>query len=197
MKQKIKAIGTAAMLGLMVLTNVDAQVTKSSAPKQEEYVYATEQETATATVKSIDYKTRKVTLVSETGEVFDIVADEAVKNLNQIKAGDTVVANYKAALVFSVNKGGKVTSQSLSTTSSSARPGSMPGANVKTQVTSTVLISEINRKEPSVTFKNASGESRKFMVKHPERLEGVNVGDTVDITYKEAMAVKVEKKNKQ
>jgi len=27
---------------------------------------------------------------------------------------------------------------------------------------------------------------------HPEKLEGVSVGDTVDITYTEALAIKVE-----
>ena len=27
----------------------------------------------------------------------------------------------------------------------------------------------------------------------PERLQGVNVGDTVDITYTEALAIKVDK----
>jgi hypothetical protein len=33
-------------------------------------------------------------------------------------------------------------------------------------------------------------------VQRPERLQGVNVGDTVEITYTEALAIKVEKASK-
>jgi hypothetical protein len=32
---------------------------------------------------------------------------------------------------------------------------------------------------------------------HPEKLQGVSVGDTVDITYTEALAIKVEEAPKK
>jgi hypothetical protein len=57
----------------------------------------------------------------------------------------------------------------------------------------TVTITAIDPKVPSVTFKGPAGNSRTVKVMQPEKLQGVAVGDTVDITYTEALAVKVEK----
>jgi hypothetical protein len=56
----------------------------------------------------------------------------------------------------------------------------------------TVSITAIDPKAPSVTFKGPAGNTKTIKVKYPEKLKGVNVGDTVDITYTEAIALKVE-----
>ena len=61
----------------------------------------------------------------------------------------------------------------------------------------TVLITAIDPKAPSVTFKGPAGNTRTVKVMHPEKLQGVNVGDTVEITYTEALAIKVEEAPKQ
>ena len=37
------------------------------------------------------------------------------------------------------------------------------------------------------------GNSRTVKVKDPSKLKGVSVGDTVEITYTEALALKIEK----
>jgi hypothetical protein len=55
-----------------------------------------------------------------------------------------------------------------------------------------VLITAIDPKVPSVTFKGPQGNTRTIKVLHPEKLEGVSVGDTVELTFTEAFAVKVE-----
>jgi hypothetical protein len=34
-------------------------------------------------------------------------------------------------------------------------------------------------------------------VKHPEKLQGVNVGDSVELTYAEALAIRVDKAPKK
>ena len=57
----------------------------------------------------------------------------------------------------------------------------------------TVTITAIDPHVPSVTFKGPAGNTRTIRVKDPAKLQGVKVGDTVDITYSEAFAVKVEK----
>ena len=43
----------------------------------------------TATVEAIDQTTRMVTLKAADGKLVSFVADEAVKNLPQVKVGDT------------------------------------------------------------------------------------------------------------
>jgi hypothetical protein len=64
-------------------------------------------------------------------------------------------------------------------------------------VTVTAVISAINPKVPSVTFKGPEGNSRTVNVKDPAKLKGVSVGDTVQLTYAEAVAIKVEKAAKK
>ena len=61
----------------------------------------------------------------------------------------------------------------------------------------TVVITAIDTKVPSVTFKRADGTTRTIKVKDREKLQGVSVGDTVEITYIEAIAIKVEKAAKK
>ena len=51
-------------------------------------------------------------------------------------------------------------------------------------------------KVPSVTFKGPAGNVRTIKVQQPEKLKGVQVGDTVDITYAESIAISVEKAKK-
>ena len=46
---------------------------------------------------------------------------------------------------------------------------------------------------PSVTFKGPAGNTRTIKVRYPDKLQGVSVGDTVEITYTEALAITVEK----
>jgi Cu/Ag efflux protein CusF len=196
MKLNFKTFSTAVLFGALVVTNANAAMTtKTTAPNTGEAIVSSEE--MTATVKDINYKTRQVTLQMDDGEVQKIVASDDIRNFNQIKKGDLVTANYTEAVVYNINKGGKASPAVVTETASRARPGSMPAASAAREVTATVIVSEIDRKAPSVTFKRADGDTQTFKVKHPEKLNGVNVGDAIDITYSEALALKVEKKAKQ
>jgi hypothetical protein len=48
-----------------------------------------------------------------------------------------------------------------------------------------------------VTFTGPEGNSQPVKVKDPAKLKGVSVGDTVQLTYAEALAMKVEKAAKK
>jgi Cu/Ag efflux protein CusF len=153
------------------------------------------EEEMSATVKAIDYKTRRITL-TDNGVDTSFVASDDVKNFGQIKKGDTVVIDYKEAVAWELNKGGKAAGPSETTTQWGARPGEKPEGGMNREVRGTVVITKIDKKQPSVTVKTAGGETQTLKVRHPERLEGVKVGDAVDVIYSEAMAVRVEKKSK-
>jgi hypothetical protein len=58
------------------------------------------------------------------------------------------------------------------------------------------VITAIDPKVPSVTIKGPHGGTETVKVMHPEKLQGVSVGDTIDITYTEAVGVKVEEAGK-
>jgi len=152
--------------------------------------------TAQATVVSVDQKTREVTLKDAQGRTFSFVAGKEVKNLPQVSPGDVVTTTYREGFVLEVKKGG-TTGTSTTTTMAGARPGAMPSGIISERTTVTVKITAIDPKVPSVTFTGPKGNSYTMKVKDPAKLQGVAVGDTVDVTYVEAYAIKVEKAPKK
>jgi hypothetical protein len=148
--------------------------------------------TVTATVMKINHETREVTVKAEDGEEHTFVASEDVKNLAQVKPGDVITATYGEALAYEVKKGGQVADVATVVGGGAAAPGSRPAGGIARQTTATVLITAIDPKVPSVTFKGPQGNTRTIKVLHPEKLEGVSVGDTVELTFTEAFAIKVE-----
>jgi hypothetical protein len=147
----------------------------------------------TATVVNIDQKTREVTLKASDGEEYSFVAGDNVKNLAELKKGDVVTATYTEALAFEVKKGG--TAGSNTTAAAATAPaGSKPAGVAAAQTTVTVKITAIDREKSVVTFVGPKGNTKKLRVQDPSKLQGVNVGDTVDFTYVEAVGLKVSKK---
>lgn len=163
--------------------------TTTPAPKGEGVIVSAD---VTATVTKIDQATREVTLKSATGEEYSFVASDDVKNLAQVRVGDVVTATYAEAFVYEVKKGGAVADVKTVVAGESAELGKKPEGAIARQTTATVLITAIDPKAPSVTFKGPAGNTRTIKVMHPEKLEGVSVGDTVEITYTEALAIQVE-----
>ena len=175
-------------------TSEPAKPTHHNAPKGEAVVGTHE---ATATVMKIDMKTREVTVKTDDGEEFTFVADARVKNLAQVKVGDKIRAVYTEAIAYEVKKGGAAPSMHEETGSATAKHGEKPAAAVGRKVTVTVTITAIDQKAHTVTFMGPEGNSETVKVRRPEKLKDVAVGDSVEITYTEALAVKVEEANKK
>jgi hypothetical protein len=154
--------------------------------------------TVTATVEAIDQKTRMVTLKGPQGNMVTFKAGEQIKNLAQVKVGDTVLAKYYESVVVEVRKPGEakpgVTTQEAVTR---AKPGETPKGLAVSQMTVTTTIAAIDKKAPSVTLKGADGKSTTVKVRNPKNLENVKVGDQVVITYTEALALSLEKAPKK
>lgn len=185
-----RASTTAACLAAaLCLANVARAETPAAEPMGEVMMASA---TVTATVMKINYETREVTVKAEDGEEHTFVASEDVKNLAQVKPGDVITATYGEALAYEVKKGGQVADVATVVGGGAAAPGSRPAGGIARQTTVTVLITAIDAKVPSVTFKGPQGNTRTIKVLHPEKLEGVSVGDTVELTFTEAFAVKVE-----
>jgi len=181
---------TAACLAAILSVSTAAQAAPPAAAPKGEAVMASA--TVTATVVKVDQKTREVTLKREDGQEFSFVAGEDVKNLAQVKPGDMVTATYAEALAYEVKKGGEMVGPATVVGGGAAEPGARPAAGIARQTTATVMITAIDPKAPSVTFKGPQGNTRTIKVMHPEKLEGVSVGDTVQLTFTEAFGIKVE-----
>lgn len=144
----------------------------------------------TATVVSVNQETREVTLKGEDGAEYTFTADPSIKNLAQVKAGDIVTATYSESIGYVVKKGGEPGMQS-SQGMNTAPAGEKPAATATSKTTVTVQVTAIDAAAQTVTFKGPQGNTHTLKVKDPAKLEGVKVGDTVDITYNEAVALKV------
>lgn len=189
--KKLKVLMTAALLSIVsVPTSFAAD--KAAVPMGDEVSQIVE---ASARVKDIDYKTRRITLEKK-DETMSFVVGKEVQRLNEIKKGDTVNLTYYEALAYTIEKGGKAQQAMEANETWKSEPGEQPAAMNAREINAKVIISKIDKKAKTVTFKNADGDTQTLKVKHPERLNEVDVGDVVNITYKEAVAVKVEKKNK-
>lgn len=154
--------------------------------------------TVTAAVEAIDQKTRMVTLKGPQGNSVTFKAGEQVKNLSQVKVGDSVLAKYYESVAIEVKKPGEakpgVTKQEAVTR---AKPGETPAGMAVSQVTVTTTIAAIDKKKPTVTLKGADGKTTTVKVRNPKNLENVKVGDQVVITYTEALALSLEKAPKK
>lgn len=169
-----------------------APAAKSTAAKPLPKGSVTASTRVTATVTAIDQKNRVLTVKTPDGIEDTFVVDAAVKNLPQVHVGDTVVATYHEALAYEVKKGG--TAGATGTVAGgTADAGKKPAGVLARQVTVTVSIAAIDPSVPSVTFKGPQGNTRTIKVRDPKKLEGVSVGDTVQLTYTEALALKIEK----
>jgi hypothetical protein len=159
-----------------------------AAPRGETLVATVE---LTATVTAINQTTREVTLKKEDGTEVSFVASEDVKNLAQVKVGDMLHVVYGEALAYEVRKGGTTVAPATAIAGGAAELGQRPAGALARQTTATVVITAIDATVPSVTFQGPAGNTRTIKVLHPEKLEGVSVGDTVELTFTEALAIKV------
>lgn len=150
--------------------------------------------TATATVRAVNMKTRHVTLEGADGKRFTVVAGPEVRNLAQVKKGDVLKITYRESIAYQVNKPGKtMPGASTSTDVSRAPLGAKPAGSVTNTVTVRATIAAIDKAKSEVSLRNADGKVTAVKVKDPTKLDQVAVGDVVDITYTEALALAVEK----
>jgi len=154
--------------------------------------------TAIATVEAIDLQKRVVTLKGPKGNVFDVTVGEQARNLPQVKVGDQVEVKYYESLALRLVKPGEGVAGVQETSAlARAKEGEKPGGIAGSQVTLTATITAINKKTHEVTLKGPEGKTITVKAEHPENLKKVKVGDEIEITYTEALAISVEKAKKK
>jgi hypothetical protein len=188
-QQSFKVIAAVTLVSLLSISKGQAQEIKGST------VVATV--TETATVISVNQKTREVVIKTEDGQEHSFVAGDHVKNLKQVKAGDIITAKYTEAVAYQLKKHGEAAGVQSTQGIASAPPGSKPAGAIAQQTTVTVTITAIDPTIPTVTFKGPKGNTETIKVKDPQKLVGVKVGDMVDLTYTEALAITVDEAPKK
>jgi hypothetical protein len=146
-----------------------------------------------AKVVAIDSTSRLVTLLGEDGESETIYAGPEVKRFDELKVGDTVTFRYYESVAFVIRKPGQPGSAPATGETTIARgTGPKPGGTISKQQTATVTVKAIDAKTPAITVLTADGRTNSFKVDNKKNLNGVNVGDKVEITYTTAMMISVK-----
>jgi hypothetical protein len=184
-----RATAAAALISLFSMAGAQAQDTKGQSVMTSE--------TVTATVVSVNQKTREVTIKTEDGKQHSFIAGDHVKNLAQVKKGDIIKAVYTEAIAYEVRKHGTAAGVKTTTAAAGAQPGEKPAGAIAQQTTVTVKITAIDPQVPTVTFMGPRGNSETIKVRDPQKLNGVKVGDMVDLTYTEALAIQVDEAPKK
>ncbi len=146
-----------------------------------------------AQVVGIDKATRTLTLKGSKGQVETVVASEAVKNFDQIKLGDVIVARYAQALTLELKKTkGDPGAVVVREGAAGARPGEQPAGIGARQVTALVDVVGVDPKASTITVKGPTGNLTMLKVQNPDQFKVVKKGDQIEVTYTEALAVSLE-----
>ena len=150
--------------------------------------------TARAQVKAIDLPNREVTLTGPQGNVFVVHAGDAVRNLDKVKVGDTVIANYYASIALVLSAPGTKIPEDQATAAAARAPkGQLPAGAVATKVVVTGTVVGVDLEAHTISLVDPSGGMvHTFTVTNPQRqaaLKRVKVGDTLTAIGTEAFAV--------
>ncbi len=148
----------------------------------------------TATVQSIDMGSRDVVLLDAQGKLHTINVSDQARNLDQLKVGDKVTAEYSEAISLQLKKRGTADAPPASAQLAMVRApkGAKPGGAVGRKVTAIATVTAVNTKEQSVTLRGPLGNEYDVQVLDPAQLQAVKNGDAVEVTYTEALAISVE-----
>jgi len=148
-----------------------------------------------ATVVSVDPKTRIIELRGEEGRTGAFTAGPEVKNFAQIHTGDKVVVSYYQGIAAQVLPPGTTKNEvSQVDLGGTAELGAKPGAAVGSAIRGTVIVQKVDTKTNMITVRKPDGTSRTLPVESEEGrtfIKKLKKGDKVDVVYAEALAVEV------
>ena len=113
----------------------------------------------------------------------------------QVKVGDTVTATYYDRISVRLKPAGEPAVDRTVEPTTTATPGALPGATRTRQRVATVTITGWSPADKVVTFigPNGTAYSRRLLdTTDPKIVEGLKVGDRVDVTRTEAVTVSVQ-----
>ena len=147
-----------------------------------------------ATVESIDYDKREVTLKGPEGKSARFAVSEAVKNFPQMKKGDEVNIGYYESIALAIAKPGEtLPPTSRSEALATRQPGQKPGGTAMTITYTTATVEDIDRDKREVTLKALDGNLVKVWVDPSVgNLQRIKIGDQITASRTEALAISVE-----
>ena len=148
----------------------------------------------TATVVLIDMGSRDLVLIDSQGKMHKVNVSDQVRNLDQVKVGDKVTAEYTEAISVRLTKRGTADVPPASAEEAIIRSpkGMKPGGAVGRKVTAFATVVAVNPQKQFVTLRGPLGNEYEVQVLDPALLKAVNKGDEVEVVYTEALAISVQ-----
>jgi len=174
-----------SMLSALVITLMSLAV-QAQAPAPN--VAATES-TITATVDRIERSSRVVTLRSAENVFQTVYVDPSVKAFDDLKVGDVVTVRYTQSVVVQVRPGAAL-SDPRDVTAEAQKAGKK---QVIQQVKAVVTVEGIDPQGLSIEYRTKDGSKLMRPVFDKRLLEGLHVGDRIEVTLTRERAVSVER----
>jgi hypothetical protein len=159
----------------------------------------TEQVTTTVgVIETVDPTSREILIRgdggAQSGALLSMVVGRAVQRINMLRPGDRVTVRYYQAIAA------RVASPLSTATPGSAvftaeRDADRPGGELTRVRSGRVTITAVNSQTGTISFTGPGGVSRTVTPRNAEVLSftrSLRVGQQVDITYEEALAISVE-----
>jgi hypothetical protein len=154
----------------------------------------------TASVQSIDYTNREVTLKGPLGNEVTFTVDQRVKRLDEVKVGDFVRADYYISIAAELRKPTREEEKNplvVLDAAGKAPPGTSPAAGGLRRFKVVTTIEGLDRPTQTITVKGPRGNYLTARVAHPENLTKMRIGENIVVTYTEALAISLEKTEKK
>ncbi len=150
------------------------------------------------TVTKIDKKSRTIYFKNDEGE-SKFVAGPEIKNFDQIKKGDRLNVNYELAMAIELikTKSDGIRSKVETASETTSKPGEKPTRLISNTTTIIADIVAVDRVKKLVSVKGPSGKVTTVIVKNPQLLADVNVGEQVKVVYYDAMAASISTPKKK
>ncbi len=152
-----------------------------------------------AVITAIDAKTREVTLEGSLGNFITLTAGPELARFDELAVGDMVNATYTSSLSGELRE---PTEEELANPlvvmdaeAIKAQKGEDPGAAVGVTVRAVCTIEGMNRVAGTVMLKDSDGDFHLIEDVDPAKMAGVNIGQTVVVTYTEAFALSLDKQH--
>lgn len=138
-------------------------------------------ETLKARIESVDLKTRQVLLRREDGSLLTYEAGPEIRNLPQVKAGDTVEADIRETLRLTLTRG-EAPREGVATGMAVAPEGSRPGAAGIEAVRAVGRVEQVDAVQRTVAVRGGDGNVRQYRVPNNVNIARIQPGDNVSLT---------------
>ncbi len=148
----------------------------------------------TATVLSIDMGSRDVLLMDAHGKLLTVNVSDQARNLDQVRVGDKMTAEYTEAISLQLKKRGSARGPPAIKEEAMVRSpkGAKPAGAVGRKVTAVATIVAVDTEKQSITLRGPQGNEYDLQVPDPAQFTAVKKGDEVEVVYTEALAIAMQ-----